>query len=79
MLSNNLDGLAHAQVSPHEGSKGFAAVMTSFLLQFPAPGSNLLAHEQNNLSAETSVLRALSHTKETGRTEPSCALRTGMK
>jgi hypothetical protein len=55
------DGLAHVQVPPHEGSKGFAAVLSFFLLprqQFPAPGSNLLPHSQNNLSAVASVLRS---------------------
>ena len=60
MLSNISDGLAHVQVPPHEGSKGFAAVLSFFLLprqQFPAPGSNLLPHRQNNLSAVASVLR----------------------
>ena len=59
MLSNNPDGLAHAQLPPHEGAKGFAAVLSFFLLprqEFPAPGSKLLPHRQNNLSAESSVL-----------------------
>ena len=59
MLSNISDGLAHVQVPPHEGTKGFAAVLSFFLLprqQFPAPGSNLLPHRQNNLSAVASVL-----------------------
>jgi len=31
MLCNNPDGLAHVQVPPHEGSKGFAAVLSLLL------------------------------------------------
>ena len=60
MLSNNPDGLGHAQLPPHEGAKGFDAVLSFFLLprqEFPAPGSKLLPHRQNNLYAEASVLR----------------------